>query len=364
MNFSSRWLKPFTKGNVFSRKKHQETLDALNPLLNIKVIGGRAVYSDQNVIIDTTKALTDSPSGGSSSLTILHPFKIYQVAPYTFQVRGGYIGYRPRNTAPNFGISNTGYFFTGNYEYRERCDVAGFDGTTSLIPVTGGYDPSEDFYNSRVAPPSGVSVETVNVGNVGDFGVSDLTKAGKFALNSTTTTFGGPAASFWAEIDDNTPGDLATIQLKCRMVGYAGNALSRTDAWFPSASGKIIPIGIVQQLDGNLGTSLPANPALLSIRQFVYDHQINRYPRGGLTSGLAGLTLSSQAPMFYMGLWDDAIHKDRYFYPGDAVTIDETLTVSGGPGLSVGVESLYVAATVVKGLAGGPPAAGWLRAST
>jgi hypothetical protein len=264
-----------------------------------------------------------------------HPFKIYQVAPFTFQIRGGFVGCRPRHVVP----SDT-QLFGNNYEYRLDLITGGADGggEGSLTHTDLGF--TTDFYTRGAVETVD---ETVNIGNTGDSTVSDITHSAKWHLNETNDNFCGPAASFWIQIDDSVDDALPTAQIYARMVtGNGLSSLGRTDQMYPSNA---IHIGFVVQGDGQFGAAVPSDPSKLVIFNEADHHITSREP----------WYANDQFPFKgtgarYLGMWSDADFAGLIYYPGDMVTKDDG---SGNP------DGLYIWNSDPAEVITGPAAGGW-----
>ncbi len=72
MTWGGKIIQAFTNGSLFSKKKHNEIVQALNPLLNIEFAGGKVSYSDRNVFI---RPNSESGSGGAGASVSTYRFK-------------------------------------------------------------------------------------------------------------------------------------------------------------------------------------------------------------------------------------------------------------------------------------------------
>lgn len=266
-----------------------------------------------------------------------HPFKIYNVPPQfcsspadswrTFRVRLGLVGWRTMTGVPGYTSSTI----------EESVSVAtGSDGMAFLLADAGLGCPVNGYQTDQIMP-YGASItsafdyspwEAVSVPDTGADGVTAAdNNFAEFILNEALDTFGDRVAEFWIEIEDpNEGGGGADIipRIKCRMCTFDSQPVPRPTANTIYATPNIIPIGTVIVRRGS--DEIPVtntNPEIgYRVQQFIYDHQIARYPLGYYGSDSAhGLKGDfSLGGMIYRGHWTDDALDDSTFYPGDVVS--------------------------------------------
>jgi hypothetical protein len=255
------------------------------------------------------------------SARLFHPFKIYNAAHIsdptkswrTFQVRGGYIGHRPKKCEPigTFLDFYGTYILGGTHNYEQIIELSGnsadFGGGWDGI-VSAGQGVYDWFTPSKVAP----SPTVVNLADTGDFTAEG---PAQFVLMDTPDDVGQIAAAFWNEIEEfevsASVWDLR-VKIKARMItSNNGDSTGRTQNLFPDACENIIPIGIVATGIGSATGEEPPYPAETT-GQFNIDQILNNHVYGRPYS-------------HYRGNWDDDTLSGQTFYPGDIVVQDYTV---------------------------------------
>lgn len=232
-----------------------------------------------------------------------HPFKVYQT-PYeialnktkswkTFQVRGGFIGWRSKyNTAVGDFTGYVGNNPVGNYEL----PIFIRDGSDRVVPFGLNGSTMSDFQSELTRPF--YDFESIALTGF-DIAVGSDTLATQFVLtdddNPNTTWWNG--AAFWVRIDDTDGDTVGTVE--ARMFGSDGANLTEV---FPDDP-TVFPLATVYPQRDNVQL-YPNVPIQLTVTQVIYDHQLNRYPKDGMT---------------FRGDWDDDSLSGQVFYPGDIV---------------------------------------------
>lgn len=287
----------FTAKNFFSLKRHNAMVRVCNAVLNPKIVGGTGFdskISDNNLVF--TIPDPNLSSGGDSSTTIFHPFKIYNVPGQdwkTFQIRSGLAGFRPSfDTGGSFGGVELGEFANNN----EVLFIA--DQGSDQV---GGVPNSQqnDFAADYIVPP-GVTYDVITITGSATF---TNNRATTWVIDTDPANYddeGYLYVGFWISFTDAadalTPG---YIQINARIFGdHAGFA----GVPWPSEP-NIIPIGILAASD-EINDQFPSTTEFLTL-QYLFDHAINRYPIN-----------STQ----WRGRWVTDGLSGQYFYPGDIVS--------------------------------------------
>ncbi len=249
------------------------------------------------------------------------PFRCYQAPSidnlgngYTFQVRGGLVGFRNRIYPSTVGGEGVSTPFIGYYE-----PVWGiFDGVDD--PSNLIWDsPNIGIYNQPDLDSPAVRLDIPNTGDMlltnGDPGFSF--GGVQFSLDPTLDTNGYANGSVWIEVIDDVGS--FTLTLNARMwTDVVADPTGRSTQAFPDASQYIIPVARLFSSNGQSDALV-----VYEVEQYLTSLLINRYLPGQMTT---------------RGDWTGDSLSGQVFWPGDVVTYNngvKTYTLLHGESIEV-----------------------------
>ncbi len=345
-------IKKVSPGRLLGWKRANQIIESVNAFLNLKVNPkGKLNIGEENAVLDLLESASTSSVAADSGL--FHPFKVYHPSDSffnVFQVRNGLFQHRP------WYFDAGGTYTSHGSKVEKPIFYVDFQGSDGVATSANGWD----WFN---ASEDAGSYETVNVGNTGDWGVTDLDKTGRFILDDNEDDFGAIRASFWLQIIEDSE-DGMTFAVKARMwSAESGGALGRTNVPFPDGP-LVIPLAMITPRDISVP---PSDSSDLVIEQIQIDHALDRV---STTSPPISLPQTDTAfPMRFRGVYGDGNEwglTDKIMYPGDCVSYDSDpniYTDTNSDTLNAVVRSLYVQTGVNVFVAPSHGSNGWIKIS-
>lgn len=312
--FLGKVIQLFTGKNLFSKAKHNELVNCINPWMSAELILG----NKPGIQIGAKKAVITVPdpriwaSGSATTDLNMHPFKLYATGEVDgsgnlgYQVRSGFVGIRPFFHQV-LGLTQPGY--GSSFSFGDYSTPFGVDDTDGA--------PTPDS-NSIITPATFFLDPTAEI---------------------LTSVNHGSYYAFWIEIRPDTDNSGGAWN-GAAFINYhrftIQSAFSAYDGFvfpsLPDANGyEYIPVAIVQV---TAATSPPYG--LSSVNGLVFQHERNhclrRFPAG--QNGFGGFS--------YQGDWviSGAVNvgiagmdsQYRWFYPNDIIRYENLDTPSAADG--------------------------------
>lgn len=262
---------------------------------------------------------------------IILPFQIYNRANLstpadnwrTFQMRDGWIGYRPKLMLPT--ENQSGYPIQGNFEYPYKVSQDGLP--LDEITIINGFTVAQVVLD--------VNADTLIQGIDG---MGTYIWAQQFLANSNPDESGEFLFSVWVEMKEGSTDPSISVypNLMARMWTLGTDTTTnRTQLPFPFGS-NIFPIA--------MGIAFPAGSAF-NLVQFQVGNLLNRFqgfqvrlsPNPFGSGGTPTITTGGLA--MFRGNWDTDSLAGQVFYPGDIVAISNPTVKTIGSGTVVTVNN-------------------------